>query len=118
MIRIKDHKTRYMFDPFGHLGKKRKKLLEDSWAGIFRNHVRPVLPVHLLAHHFDEDTGRPSNELIAMMGAMILQQMHDLTDEETVSQFAFNIQWHYALDITSHSDRSFGFSRLLGRFAT
>jgi hypothetical protein len=104
MIRIKDHKTRYMFDPFGHLGKKRKKLLEDSWAGIFRNHVRPILPVHLLAHHFDEDTGRPSNELIAMMGAMILQQMHDLTDEETVSQFAFNIQWHYALDITSHSD--------------
>ena len=30
MIRIKDHKTRYMFDPFGNLGKKRKKLLEDS----------------------------------------------------------------------------------------
>jgi hypothetical protein len=104
MIRIKDHKTRYMFDPFGHLGKKRKKLLEDSWAGIFRDHVRPILPVHMLAHHFDEDTGRPSNELVAMMGAMILQQMHDMTDEETVSQFAFNIQWHYALDITSHSD--------------
>jgi len=104
MIRIKDHKTRYMFDPFGHLGKKRKKLLEGSWAGIFRDHVRPILPVHLLAHHFDEDTGRPSNELVAMMGAMILQQMHDLTDDETGSQFAFNIQWHYALDITSHSD--------------
>src|SRR5208283_4240756 len=104
MIRIKDHKTRYMFDPFGHLGKKRKKLLEGSWAGIFRDHVRPILPVHLLAHHFDKDTGRPSNELVAMMGAMILQQMHDLTDDETGSQFAFNIQWHYALDITSHSD--------------
>jgi Transposase DDE domain/Transposase domain (DUF772) len=104
MIRIKDHKTRYMFDPFGNLGKKRKKLLEDSWAGIFRDHVRPILPVNLLACHFDENTGRPSNELFSMMGAMILQQMHDLTDEETVSQFAFNIQWHYALDITSHSD--------------
>jgi len=104
MIRIKDHKTRYMFDPFGNLGKKRKKLLEDSWAGIFRDHVLPILPVNLLSEHFDENTGRPSNELVAMMGAMILQQMHDLTDEETVSQFAFNIQWHYALDITSHSD--------------
>lgn len=104
MIRIKDHKTRYMFDPFYHLGKKRKKLLKDSWAGIFRDHVRTILPVHLLAKHFDENTGRPSNELVAMMGAMILQQMHDLTDEETVNQFAFNIQWHYALDITSDSD--------------
>lgn len=104
MIRIKDHKTRYMFDPFAHLGRKRKKLLEDSWAGVFRDHVRPILPVELLADHFSENMGRPTNELVAVMGAMILQQMHDLTDEETVSQFAFNIQWHYALDITGSGD--------------
>jgi len=105
MIRIKDHKTRYMFDPFGYLGQKRKKLLEGSWAGVFRDQVRPILPVHLLAEHFNEDMGRPTNELVAMMGGMILQQMHDLTDEETVGQFAFNIQWHYALDITGNSDK-------------
>jgi hypothetical protein len=105
MVRIKDHKTRYMFNPFGYLGQKRKKLLENSWAGVFRDHVRPILPVQLLAEHFNEDTGRPTNELVAMMGAMILQQMHDLTDEETVGQFAFNIQWHYALDITGNSDK-------------
>lgn len=104
MIRIKDHKTRYMFDRFGYLGRKRKQLLESSWAGVFRDHVRPILPVHLLAAHFSESVGRPTNELVAMMGAMILQQMHDLTDAETVNQFAFNIQWHYALDITGQSD--------------
>ena len=105
MIHIKDHKTRYMFDPFGYLGQKRKKLLENSWAGVFRDHVRPILPVHLLADHFSEDLGRPTNELVAMMGTMIVQQMHDLTDEETVNQFAFNLQWHYALDITGNSDK-------------
>jgi hypothetical protein len=32
--------------------------------------------------------------------------MHDLTDEETVSQFSFNLQWHYALDIPSESDEA------------
>jgi hypothetical protein len=37
---------------------------------------------------------------------LILQQMHDLTDEETVSQFSFNLQWHYALDIPGESDES------------
>jgi hypothetical protein len=105
MIRIKDHKTRYMFNPFGYLGQKRKQLLESSWAGVFRDHVRPILPVHLLADHFNEAMGRPTNELVAMMGAMILQQMHNLSDEETVSQFAFSIQWHYALDITGNSDK-------------
>lgn len=105
MINIKDHRTPYMFNPFARLGQKRFNLLESSWAGVFRDHVRPVLPLHLLAEHFNEDTGRPTNELGAMMGALILQQMHDLTDEQTVCQFAFNIQWHYALDITSGSDK-------------
>ena len=105
MIRVKDHKTRYMFNPFRFLGEKRKKLLEGSWAGVFRDLIRPILPVGLVAKYFEEGKGRPTNELVAMMGAMILQQMHNLTDEETVNHFAFNIQWRYALDITSNSDQ-------------
>ena len=36
--------------------------------------------------------------------ALILQQMHDFTDEETVDQLAFNIKWHYALDVTGETD--------------
>jgi hypothetical protein len=39
-----------------------------------------------------------------MMGLMILQQMHDLTDDQAVEQFCFNIQWHYALNITNSAD--------------
>ena len=39
-----------------------------------------------------------------MIGMMILQQMHDFTDDQAVEQFCFNIQWHYALNITNSSD--------------
>ncbi len=39
-----------------------------------------------------------------MLGVLLLQQAHDLTDEETVSQLEFNIQWHYALNLTEESD--------------
>lgn len=105
MLNIKDHKTINMFDPFDYLGPKRRKMLDESWAGIFRDHIRHVLPVELLASHYSASMGRPTNELVAMMGAMLLQHMHDLTDEETAEQFAFNIQWHYALDITDTSDK-------------
>ena len=104
MLYVKDHKTQYMFDPFDHLGPKRKKLLEESWAQVFRDSVLLSLPVTLLAKHFDPVQGRPTNELFSMMGAMILQQMQDLNDDDTAAQFAFNIQWHYALDITNSSD--------------
>ena len=105
MFNVKDHKTLYMFDPFDYLGPKRRKMLDESWAGIFRDHVRHVLPVELLLPYFSATMGRPTKELVAIMGAMLLQHMHDLTDEETVAQFAFNIQWHYALDITDISDK-------------
>ena len=39
-----------------------------------------------------------------MLGSLILQQTFDLTDEETVQQYAFNIQWHYSLNISEESD--------------
>jgi len=106
MLNIKDHKTINMFDPFDYLGPKRRKMLDESWAGIFRDHIRQILPVDFLALHFSANMGRPTNELVAMMGAMLLQQMHDLNDEETAEQFAFNIQWHYALDLTDNSDKN------------
>lgn len=34
-----------------------------------------------------ENIGRPTKEIFAAMGVLILQQMHDMTDEETVSPF-------------------------------
>jgi hypothetical protein len=106
MLDIKDHKTINMFDPFDYLGPKRRKMLDESWAGIFRDHIRQVLPVDFFALHFSTNMGRPTNELVAIMGAMVLQQMYDLTDEETAEQFAFNLQWHYALDLTDNSDKN------------
>jgi hypothetical protein len=106
MIRARDHKTPYLIDPWEYLGPKRRKLLDGSWAGLFREHILSELPVHKIASCYTDGFGRPTKEIFAIMGALILQQMHDLTDEETVSQFSFNLQWHYALDIPGESDEA------------
>ena len=106
MFHTKDHKTGYLFDhgPFHWLDQKRKKLIDTSWAKLFREEILPNLPVSKLIPFYSPGKGAPTKELHAMLGAIVLQQMHDLTDEETVSQYAFNIQWHYALNITDDSD--------------
>jgi hypothetical protein len=106
MFHTKDHKTGYLFDggPFGWLGPKRKRLIEKSWAKLFRETILPNLPVGALMKYYHLSHGAPTKELYAMMGVMVLQQMFDCTDEETVTQYAFNIQWHYALDITGETD--------------
>jgi len=104
MIRIKDHKQKELFDPWSFLSPKRRKLLDQSWAGLFQKELLCELPVGKVAAFFDDDFGRPTKELYTVLGALVLQETHDLSDEETVNQLAFNIQWHYALDITEESD--------------
>lgn len=104
MFHVKNHKQLNMFDPWSYLGPKRVRELNTSWAGLFRNTILPVLPVDALREFYHHSAGRPTKEIYSMLGMMILQQMFDLTDEQTVEQFAFNIKWHYALDITSSLD--------------
>ena len=106
MIFTKDHITLELFDPLDHLGPKRKKLMNESWAGLFRKEILLELPVDKIAPHFHAVFGRPTKELYATLGVLILQQMNDYSDIETVHQMAFNLQWHYALDITDKSDAS------------
>lgn len=104
MIYAKDHKQRDMFPPFEHLGPKRLALLQSSWAHLFREEILHNLPVEKLFSLYSELHGRPTKELTTMLGIVLLQQMEDLTDEATIRQFAFNIEWHYALNVTDTSD--------------
>jgi hypothetical protein len=106
MIRIKDQNQGVLFDPWHFLSPKRRDLLDQSWAGLFKNELLRELPVNEVASSFKEDFGRPTKELHTVLGVLLLQQAHDLTDDETVNQLAFNIQWHYALNITDESDSS------------
>ena len=82
MIHTRDHQTSYLFDPWDYLGPKRRKLLTESWAGVFQEHILRELPVDKIAPYFTEGCGRPTKELYAALGGLILQQMHDLTDED------------------------------------
>ena len=104
MFYTKDRKTGQLFDQWRYLGPKRRKLMDESWAGLFREKILPELPVERMIPFFSPDLGRPTKELYAMLGAILFQQIFDLTDEETVSQMAFNLQWHYALDNPEESD--------------
>ena len=104
MIRIKNQKQNNLFDPWSFLSPKRRELLDQSWAGLFKKELLCELPVGKVAPFFINGFGRPTKEMYTVLGALLLQQTHDLTDEETVNQLSFNIQWHYALNITEESD--------------
>lgn len=104
MITLRDLRCGDLFDPWEYLGPKRRRLLDQSWAGVFREHLLKHLPVRELAKEFRDDFGRPTKDLHVVMGVLVLQQLHDLTDQQTVEAVSFNITWHYALDIRLESD--------------
>jgi hypothetical protein len=104
MLTLRDHHSGDLFDPWEFLGPQRGRLLEQSWAGVFRDYLLKHLPVKELAATFRDEFGRPSKDLSIALGALILQQLHDLTDRQTSEAVALNIGWHYALDIRHEPD--------------
>ena len=104
MLTLRDHQSGDLFDPWEYLGPQRRKLLDKSWAGVFREFLLQHLPIGELAKSFDDRIGRPSKDLSIALGSLILQQLHDLTDRQTTEAIAFHINWQYALDIRHESD--------------
>lgn len=84
---------------------KKCAMLMKSWAGVFRDCVLPKLPVNKIKSFYSGGMGRPTKELYSVMGAAVLQQFFNLTDEETIDKLAFDQQWHFALDCFNEEDQ-------------
>jgi len=61
MLINRDHDTGSLFDPWRYLGDKRRRLLEKSWAAVFREYLLNELPVAEIGAHFSDDMGRPTS---------------------------------------------------------
>jgi hypothetical protein len=72
--------------------------------GSLRDHLLDDLPIRELLPHFDDRLGRPSKDLHIVIGLLLLQQLHDLSDAATVVALAFNMAWHHALDVRVEAD--------------
>lgn len=94
MLTRRDHRSGVVFDPWEYLGPQRRKLLEQSWAGVIRGQLLKDLPVNELAGGFCDDFGRSSKDLHIAIRALILKQLPDLTDRQTSEASALNIAWH------------------------
>ena len=67
LISRNDPRQGHLLDPWEHLGPKRRQLLANSWAGLFRQEILAELPVDQIAPWFRADFGRPSKELYTVI---------------------------------------------------
>jgi hypothetical protein len=79
--------------------------LESSWAQVFREQVLPILMRkegdYALLYG---KTGRPNFSVARLLGLCLLQEWNDLSDQEALDAYSFDIRWRYALDASDEED--------------
>ncbi|MDR2367072.1 MAG: transposase [Deltaproteobacteria bacterium] len=92
-------------DPFYNTkNEKRLAGLEKGWPNAFKEGVLPHLAIKPLMPYFCKNNGRPTKDLKTMLGLLVLQDMCNLTDSDTLLRLQYDISFRWALDIQDAND--------------
>jgi hypothetical protein len=100
-------------DPMWTLTEREQRVLRKSWAEGFAKVVFPAINEERFSVLYNDDpASRPNTPVNVIIGALMIKEMFDLTEDEMVEQLMFNVQFQYALHTTSYkeqplSDRTF-----------
>lgn len=83
------------------LNDREKESLSKSWAAAFSRDIFPRIDEHLFQGLFSTESDSPSNPVNVTVGALILQEIWHLSDEELVQALSFDIRFQTALCTTS-----------------
>jgi hypothetical protein len=101
-----DPRQNQLFDPFldiiPPLGRQR---IDTGWQAIMRHCLLELMPVRQIGAHFHPTFGRPTKELYSMAGLMLLQELNNWTNPETVEAYLFRTDVQFALNLEPGSDQ-------------
>lgn len=81
------------------------KRLKSSWAHFFKVEILPILFRQEDQYAFlYGQTGRPNFSVARMLGLCLLQESNNMSDQEALDEFSFDLRWRYALDINEDDD--------------
>jgi len=105
-----------LFDKLAFLSKRKQQMLERSWAQPFSDHIFTLINEHIFAPLYSEKTNsRPNAPINVVVGALILKEFTNLTDEEITESCEFDFRFQYALHTTSFENQPVS-ERSLSRF--
>lgn len=104
---LRDPDQRRLFDPFdGVIGQTGRKQIEQGWQGLLRHVLLRKLPARQLGKSLSDDLGRPSAELYAMCGLLLVREFNHWTVPETHEAVLFRSDVQYALNLQPGFDIS------------
>ena len=97
------------------LTKRERNILEKSWAKNFAERIFPIIDEKKYSILYSEKASRPNTPVNIIIGALVLKELFELTDDEMVETLMFDIRYRYALNTTSYEEQPLS-DKTLSRF--
>lgn len=104
-----------LFDSFLNLTAREQKALENSWAKVFAEEVFPKIDEKPFAVLYSDKASRPNTPVNVIIGACIIKELFDYSDDEMVEGLMLDLRLQYALHTTSFEEQPLS-DKTLSRF--
>ena len=102
-------------DSFSGLTAREQKALEKSWAKIFADEIFPAIDEKRFSVLYSDKASRPNTPVNVIVGALIIKELFDYSDDEMVENLMLDFRIQYALHTTSFEEQSLS-DKTLSRF--
>lgn len=104
-----------IFDSTYNLTEREKKALENSWAKVFAEEIFPCIDEERFSVLYSEKGSRPNTPVNVIIGALILKELYNLSDDQIVENLMLDFRYQYALHTTSFEEQPLS-DKSLSRF--
>lgn len=102
-------------DSFMTLTERERKALEKSWAKIFADEIFPSIDEERFSVLYSDTASRPNTPVNVIIGALIIKELFDYSDDEIVENLMLDLHLQYALHTTSFAEQPLS-DKTLSRF--
>ena len=86
-----------IYDSIDDMPEYLKEYLLNSWAHAFNKHIFPEINEERFSVLYSDKGSRPNSPVNVIIGALILKEVFNLTDEQLLGEIYFNELYQYAL---------------------
>ena len=102
-------------DSFSGLTAREQRALEKSWAKVFADEIFPSIDEQRFAVLYSDKASRPNTPVNVIVGALIIKELFDYSDDEMVENLMLDLHLQYALHTTSFEEQPLS-DKSLSRF--
>lgn len=102
-------------DSFSGLTAREQAALEKSWAKVFADEIFPAIDEKRFSVLYSDKASRPNTPVNVIVGALIIKELFDYSDDEMVENLMLDFRIQYALHTTSFEEQPLS-DKTLSRF--